>query len=61
LGGLQRGIEKSGFFLNLLGWERKPRVWSGQAVPQRRIFTPLTAVFWWRRHQIFMLAFARLI
>ena len=48
------------FFRNLLGWERKPRVWPGQAVPQRSIFAPLMAVFRWRKHQIFMLALARL-
>jgi len=48
------------FFRNLLGWESKPRVWPGQAAPQRSIFAPLLAVFWWGRHQIFMLALARL-
>jgi hypothetical protein len=28
-----------GFFLNLLEWQRKPRVWPGQAAPPRSIFT----------------------
>jgi len=50
----------SRFFRNLHGWERKPRVWPGQAAPQRSIFAPLMAVFQWSKHQIFMLALAGL-
>jgi len=32
------GYEKIRVFRNLLGWQRKSRVWPGQAAPQRRIF-----------------------
>jgi len=34
-------VQELRFFGKLLGWQRKPRVWPGQAAPQRSIFALL--------------------